>query len=334
MNNKRFKKIDPDLNKDFLIEKIKDSLLVSTYRKVKYARNLFGVLLAQQNGCYYGGIAKELKNEIGNEGFKKLINADGKLTLTFVVDIGRRMKTNIGTAIAVAKDIARYDYKSDVDYVLSTFSMGTDDRSLIGDVKTYGTLAEFEKALDDLGNSEFPEENKEADCFQPTYAGIIRGITQGYPRKSSPIFVFTNNLPRPFGEYTLESAKYHAKRNKMSVNVFVMKPYCSTKSKGRYKLIIWSTGGFLWLIRGGYSSVRKDLKKIETKVKKNLVGTFTIVSRHVKRQSKPKRGIEISVGEFVIDDIAQCGTIDIQAINMTTGESNCSIQTATKNALK
>ncbi|XP_028519568.1 uncharacterized protein LOC114576677 [Exaiptasia diaphana] len=223
------------------------------------------------------------------------------------------MKTNIGTAIAVAKDIARYDYKSDVDYVLSTFSMGTDDRSLIGDVKTYGTLAEFEKALDDLGNSEFPEENKEADCFQPTYAGIIRGITQGYPRKSSPIFVFTNNLPRPFGEYTLESAKYHAKRNKMSVNVFVMKPYCSTKSKGRYKSIIWSTGGFLWLIRGGYSSVRKDLKKIENKVKKNLVGTFTIVSRNVKRQSKPKRGIEISVGEFVIDDIAQCGTIDIQA---------------------
>lgn len=93
----------------------------------------------------------------------------------------------------------------------------------------------------------------------------------------------------------------------MPVNVFLLKPKCSGKTRGHYKGIIRATGGFLCQVKNGLSSV----ENLEQKIKDGLVGTSAI---GIRQSNMQKREDDTKYdGYFVVSDIDQDGNIDVSA---------------------
>ncbi|XP_028517832.1 uncharacterized protein LOC110248554, partial [Exaiptasia diaphana] len=310
MNSVGSKPNASDLSDYFIIRKISRLLRANenSSRKSKNARTFLGILLARQKTCDYAEISKELKEEIGNEGFKRLLNVDGKVTLTFVIDISGSMKLVIPKVKQIALSIAEYKSIKHVDYVLSTFSDDSKGTKLLGNVQNFDNLENFIEALDDMLSVRDYFKEKTGDCPEPAYAGIIKAITVGSPQRGSPMYVFTDAPPKPFGEFTEDNAIYHAQKNKIPITFFVSNSYCSRRARHYYRNITEATGGLAFGFR-----IRWSTRKLKRMIKGSLDGTSIIASKRSKRRQKSKRGIRIDAKSFYIDDIAHEGTIEVEA---------------------
>ncbi|KAK3738877.1 hypothetical protein QZH41_014661 [Actinostola sp. cb2023] len=270
--------IDPAIDEADLIDRIKGGLGHSG--GYYYARTMFGVLLARQKHCDDDRIIKEIKKKVGPEPFKKIISADGDVTLTFTMDTTFSMAPIIAQAKAIAKAIARYDRKKNVDYILSPF-----EDPHTGPVRKFAQLHQFNLALDSLvayGGW---------DCPEPTFTAIINAIDVGQPRPGSPMYVFTDAPPKPVRQFTRERVIERAKAYKMPVNFFLTQGSGACKDEKPqpenspdFKAIISETGG-----AGLYFWNATYMSKVENMVKADLDGSVTIAAGGTRSGKRRRR---------------------------------------------
>ncbi|XP_028519573.1 uncharacterized protein LOC114576682 [Exaiptasia diaphana] len=220
------------------------------------------------------------------------------------------MKSEIPEATKIVENIAGYTSIANVDYILSTFSSkrggskvdGRGSKTFVGDVTNFDDRKKFINALDKLAKREYPREKNE-DCQEPTYTGIIRAITNGHPQRGSPMYVFTDAPPKALRDFTADNAIYHAQKNMIPVNFFLSKPFCGPKTMGSYRVIAEATGGLVLTFKKGSS-----MERLRRMIKGSLDGTAIVASDKNNR----KREIKVYDKGFYIDDIAHEGTLEVE----------------------
>ncbi|XP_031561318.1 hemicentin-1-like [Actinia tenebrosa] len=222
------------VRKDEIIKRIKDAVKNDGF---VYGRLMLGILMENEEDCKGNGdkIIGEIKNELGEDDFRRFLAVDGDVSLVFAVDTTGSMKQEIYAAKQIVKSIAEYTRKGKVDYILSPFNDPT-----TGPVQKFSEdqLAQFEAAISRLsahgGN----------DCPELSFKGIIDGIVKGNPLPSSPMYVFTDAPGKAVGEFNRDNAIGYALDYMMPINFFFSTLGCADPSKSPdYQAIIEDTGG-------------------------------------------------------------------------------------------
>eukprot|EP00112_Aurelia_sp_Birch-Aquarium-sp1_P024237 Seg757.1 transcript_id=Seg757.1/GoldUCD/mRNA.D3Y31 product="Metabotropic glutamate receptor 4" protein_id=Seg757.1/GoldUCD/D3Y31 len=202
-----------------------------TSNSIKFARSAFAksliVFIEKENrkgtpvnklSAAADGFLQQIKSDIGEKNFSKLMLDNGEATLMFAIDTTGSMGSEINAAKAIATKIINMQRQFEVDYILSPFNdPGTGPTTY----KSAAEKEEFVTAIQRLSAT------GGGDCPELALQGM-RDAFYKNPKLGSPMFVFTDAGAKDDTYSMREQVKSYASQYQATINFFTHASLCHT----------------------------------------------------------------------------------------------------------